>query len=126
MLYADANIIIRYIMNDDEEMATKAESAVNNRTLFILPEVFAEITYVLTKLYGIDRIDVANSMLELLDFVTTSCPEIMRKTFVYYRESKLDFVDCILAAYKVLESKEILSFDKKLNSFITRKLSEIK
>lgn len=124
MLYADANIIIRYIINDDEEMAAKAESAVNNRTLFILPEVFAEITYVLTKLYGIDRIDVADSMLELLDFVTTSCPGIMRKTFVYYRESKLDFVDCILAAYKVIESKEILSFDKKLNNFIVRKLAE--
>jgi hypothetical protein len=26
MVYADANILIRYIVNDDEEMAGKAES----------------------------------------------------------------------------------------------------
>ena len=31
MLYADANIIIRYIVNDDDEMAGKAESAINSR-----------------------------------------------------------------------------------------------
>lgn len=124
MVYADANIIVRYIINDDAEMAAKAEDAINSRTAFVLPEVFAGITYVLTKVYGIDRSAVADSMLELLDFVFTTAPEIMRKTFEYYRESKLDFVDCILAAYKVLERKEILSFDKKLNNFIAKKLAE--
>ncbi len=45
MVYADANIIIRYIINDDETMANKAQEAINSRTLFVLPEVFAEITY---------------------------------------------------------------------------------
>ena len=40
------------------------------------------------------------------------------------RETRLDFVDCILAAYSVTSNKQILSFDKKLNNFIARKLSE--
>lgn len=34
MLYADANIIVRYIINDDEIMAEKAEIAVNDRQIF--------------------------------------------------------------------------------------------
>lgn len=124
MLYADANIIVRYIINDDEIMAEKAETAVNERQLFILPEVFAEITYVLTKIYGIDRTDVADSMQELLDFVSTPFPTIMKNAFAFYRETKLDFVDCILAAYSIYDDRQIFSFDKKLNSFIARKKTE--
>lgn len=121
MVYADANIIVRYIINDDETMANKAESVINDGSLFVLPEVFAEVVYVLTKVYGIDRISVADTMKELLSFVSTSIPSVMQKSFENYRETKLDFVDCILAAYKLVEGKEILTFDKKLINFITRK-----
>ena len=124
MVYADANIIVRYVIGDDAAMAEKAEEAVNAHTIFILPEVFAEVVYVLTKVYGIERTDVADSMLELLDFVSTTAPAVMQKAFECYRESRLDFVDCILAAYRIAEGKEILTFDKKLNNFIARKVEE--
>lgn len=121
MVYADANIIIRYIVNDDELMAAEADEAINSGAVFVLPEVFAEVTYVLTKVYKIDRTSVADSMLELLEYVSTSVPVIMENAFEYYRDTKLDFVDCILAAYKIVGNKEILSFDKKLNNFISCK-----
>lgn len=123
MVYADANIILRYIMNDDETMASKAENAINSKKLFVLPEVFAEIVYVLTKVYKIDRMAIADALLELLNFVSTSVPTVMQNAFENYRESNLDFVDCILAAYAISEHKDILSFDKKLNNFIVRKKS---
>ena len=125
MVYADANIIVRYVIGDDAVMAQKAEEAVNARTLFVLPEVFTEVVYVLTKVYGIDRADVADSMLELLAFVSTNAPAVMQTAFSYYKENRLDFVDCILATYAVFGDKQILSFDKKLNNFITRKKAEI-
>ena len=54
-MFADANILIRYIINDDERMAAKADEAVNSGSLFVLPEVFAEVVYVLTKVYDIER-----------------------------------------------------------------------
>ena len=120
-MYADANILIRYIINDDEIMAAKADEAVNSGLLFVLPEVFAEVVYVLTKVYGIERSDVADSMIELLDFVSTTATEIMKTAFQNYRETNLDFVDCILAAYAISDNQQILSFDKKLNNFIARK-----
>ena len=120
-MLADANILIRYIINDDEIMAAKADEAVNSGLLFVLPEVFAEVVYVLTKVYGIERSDVADSMIELLDFVSTTATEIMKTAFQNYRETNLDFVDCILAAYAISENQQILSFDKKLNNFIARK-----
>ncbi|MBQ8678447.1 MAG: PIN domain-containing protein [Treponema sp.] len=120
-MFADANILIRYIINDDEIMAAKADEAVNSGLLFVLPEVFAEVVYVLTKVYGIERSDVADSMIELLDFVSTTATEIMKTAFQNYRETNLDFVDCILAAYAISDNQQILSFDKKLNNFIARK-----
>ena len=120
-MFADANILIRYIINDDEIMAAKADEAINSGSLFVLPEVFAEVVYVLTKVYGIERSDVADSMIELLDFVSTTATEIMKTAFQNYRETKLDFVDCILAAYAISDNQQILSFDKKLNNFIARK-----
>ena len=123
-MFADANILIRYIINDDEIMAAKADEAVNSGLLFVLPEVFAEVVYVLTKVYGIERSDVADSMIELLDFVSTTATEIMKTAFQNYRETNLDFVDCILAAYAISENQQILSFDKKLNNFIARKKTE--
>ena len=106
-------------------MATKAEEAINSKTLFVLPEVFAEVIYVLTKVYGIERTDVADSMQELLDYVSTTVPKIMKTAFQNYRETKLDFVDCILSAYAISDNQKILSFDKKLNNFIARKEAEI-
>ena len=120
-MFADANILIRYIINDDEIMAAKADEAVNSGLLFVLPEVFAEVVYVLTKVYGIERSDVADSMIDLLDFVSTTATEIMKTAFQNYRETNLDFVDCILAAYAISDNQQILSFDKKLNNFIARK-----
>ena len=124
MVYADANILVRYIVNDDEAMASRAEEAINGGSLFVLPEVLAETVYVLTKVYGIDRAGVADAMLELLGFVSTSAPAVMRSAFVCYKESGLDFVDCILASYRLTEGAQILTFDKKLNAFIARKKSE--
>ena len=121
MVYADANILVRYIVNDDEAMASRAEEAINGGSLFVLPEVLAETVYVLTKVYGIDRAGVADAMLELLGFVSTSAPAIMRSAFSCYKESSLDFVDCILASYRLTEGAQILTFDKKLNAFIARK-----
>ncbi|WP_294429930.1 PIN domain-containing protein [uncultured Treponema sp.] len=120
-MFADANIPIRYVINNDEIMAAKADEAVNSGLLFVLPEVFAEVVYVLTKVYGIERFDVADSMIELLDFVSITATEIMKTAFQNYREINLDFVDCILA---ISDNQQILSFDKKLNNFIARKKAE--
>ena len=124
MVYADANILVRYIVNDDEDMASSAEKAIDSGSLFVLPEVFAETVYVLTKVYGIERTGVACAMLELLEFVSTSAPAVMRNALAYYQENSLDFVDCVLASYRLIEGRKILTFDKKLNNFIARKEAE--
>lgn len=36
-----------------------------------------------------------------------------------YAEQNLDFVDCLLYAYKHVKKYDILTFDKKLNKLLT-------
>ena len=47
MVYADTNILIRFIVKDNMEMALAAKSAILSGELFVSTEVFAEVTYVL-------------------------------------------------------------------------------
>ena len=121
MLYADANVLIRFILKDNAEMAKEAEDAIIAGELFVLPEVFAEIVYVLNSVYDTERKVIADYMNNLLNFVETNNSAVMTAAFSYYGETKLDFVDCVLAAYNLIGDKEILTFDKKLNNFIKRK-----
>ena len=40
---------------------------------------------------------------------------VVKESLNLFKETSLDFVDCILIAYNKIESIEIFSFDKKLN-----------
>ena len=44
----------------------------------------------------------------------------MKQALLFYGKTKLDFVDCISAAYNYVENEEVVTFDKKLNNFISR------
>lgn len=45
---------------------------------------------------------------------------IMIRAVEIFAETKLDFVDCILAAYHELENVQVFTFDKKLNNVLKR------
>ncbi|HBB14736.1 MAG TPA: PIN domain nuclease [Treponema sp.] len=120
MVYADTNILIRFIVKDNMEMALAAKSAILSGEMFVSTEVFAEVTYVLHKVYGIERGRISQILSLLLDLVATNDSDVMRHAFSYYAQTKLDFVDCILAAQHTVNGVEIISFDKRLTNFIHR------
>ncbi|MCH5291731.1 MAG: PIN domain-containing protein [Treponema sp.] len=53
MVCADANVLVRFIMKDNLEQALAARTSVLSGALFVPTEVFAEVVYVLTKVYKI-------------------------------------------------------------------------
>lgn len=116
MIYVDANIFLRYILNDNQEMANFAENLLNNGNAFIYPEVLAEMVYVLTKVYNIERNEVCEKLTQLLDFVETTDKDVMKLALKNFSEIKLDFVDCILLAQNKIHNFEIATFDKKLKN----------
>ena len=119
MIRIDINYIIRYLMNDNIEMANIAEIILTSKKVFISNEILAEVVYVLSGVYKIPKTDISNQLLELIEFdnIFVSDIEIIKKTFEIFKTKNLDFVDCLLCAYS--KEDEIVTFDKKLNKCIS-------
>ena len=118
MVRIDTNYIVRYFVNDDPAMADIAEKMLHSKRVYIANEIIAEVVYVLSGVYDIDREVIANLLLELIDFenILVSNPSVVSKSLEIYRSQKLDYVDCLLCAYG--REDTIVTFDKKLKKCV--------
>jgi len=121
MIRIDTNYIIRYLVNDNIEMANIAEEILTSKNVFISNEILAEVVYVLLGVYQIPKDDVANQLLELLNFdnIYVSDKNIINQAFEIFKSKNLDFVDCLLCAYS--KKDKVITFDKKLNRCIKQR-----
>lgn len=115
MTLIDTNVILRYLLNDIKEQAEKAEEIIRNGA-FTLPEVIAEVVYVLYKLYKIPRKEINDIVSPVFKEIEIENKNIILSALTLYSNSSLDFVDCILISRNKILSEEIFSFDKKLNN----------
>lgn len=120
MALIDTNIMLRFLLNDNQELSAKASEIITQNKCFVKYEVIAEAVYVLSKVYDIDRHGIADAIRLFLPNVTVENREVVLSALSSYEATKLDFVDCILAAHGLVEKEEIFTFDKKLNNFIKR------
>jgi predicted nucleic acid-binding protein len=65
MVYCDANIILRYLLRDNEEHYKISLSIIEKEEIFLLNEVTAEILYVLIKTYSIEKKKVCSVLRKL-------------------------------------------------------------
>lgn len=118
MQYVDANVFLRFILDDNREMADYAEELLAKRQAFALPEVIAEIVYVLMKVYKVARKEIASQIDMLLEYADTYNPDVMRYALKMFAETSLDFVDCELIAYNHVRNAKIATFDKALKKHL--------
>ena len=114
----DANMILRYLLNDNTEMAEKAESYINSGDVSVIIEVIAEVVYVLKGVYSLERDEIVDTIKKFLDLVYCQEHEVLILALDTYGERNLDFVDCVLYSYHRLKGVEIATFDKKLLKLI--------
>lgn len=97
----DTNYIIRYLINDDEEMAVQAEAVLLERDVFIANEILAEAVYVLSGVYKISKSDLCEQLSKLLlaSNIFASDKTILINALAMFQSKNLDFVDCLLCAY---------------------------
>lgn len=115
MRLIDANVILRYLLNDHEEMSMKAKNLIASGTAYTKPEVIAEVVYVLKGVYTIERKEIRSFLYTLLKDIHCGEADCVLYAMDIYAESSLDFVDCLLIAYNKINKENIFSFDKKLN-----------
>ena len=118
MKYVDTNIILRVILRDNEELSPLAREILKTNECYVLPEVIPEAVYVLNKVYGFNRQDIAHAILQLLPLVVVKDVRLTRLALNYFSELNFDYIDCILLARNKLYGHQIATLDKKLEKAI--------
>jgi predicted nucleic-acid-binding protein len=120
MVIFDANAILRYILQDNQAMADEVEQQLFDGVCFIPVEVVAEIVYVLSKVYGLKRYVIAQTLTDItdLDNINIAQQHVVLHALDVFATSTLDFVDCLLIGYAKEDGHTVFTFDKKLQRYI--------
>lgn len=113
MKLVDANVILRYLLNDNQEMARRAKAVIEEGA-YTKPEIIAEVVYVLKGVYKATRTDIRDFIREMLNAVRCAEGDAVAYAVDVYADTSLDFVDCLLIAYHVLGKEDVFTFDKNL------------
>lgn len=121
MYLIDANVILRYLLADHEEMSAQARIVIESGA-YTTPEVLAEVVYVLCGVYRAERAEVRQWLSCLLDVVSMEQRAAAVYALQIFEETKLDFVDCLLAAYQHVLGRDVFTFDKKLRRLLAENM----
>ena len=119
MIIFDANMILRYLLDDDQIMSEKAEEYLNTSRVRVTIEVIAEVVYVLKGVYKLERKEISQILKDFLNLVDCQEKEVLNQALDTYSDHNLDFIDSVLFAYNRVKNIEIATFDKKLLKLIS-------
>jgi len=129
----DTNVLVRFLVKDDEPQAKKVytlfKQAETDKNYFFVPLlVVLETIWVLDSVYEIPRkeiLDAINEILLMPILKFEAQPTIQRFIFLA-RENKIDLSDVLIAcAAKISGCESVLTFDKKASKFELFELIEI-
>mgnify|MGYP001809960086 CR=1 FL=1 len=122
MSVVDANIILRYVLDDHPELSPKAAEILERQAVTLPMEAACEVVYVLQKVYSVERQAIQQQLSRLLDenLVSLDKPAVFLKALECYCTSTFDFVDALLWAYHLVKGQEVFTFDRKLHLHIRR------
>ena len=121
MEVVDANVILRYLLGDVEELYKKAEEIFSQviagrRTIFIPQVVIAEVVYVLMKLYKVPKEKVVLSIEFFLNLKNCKIQDkkAVKEALKIFSANNISFVDALLCAYARANNYQLTTFDAKL------------
>lgn len=122
MVICDANIVLRYLLQDNEQLSKQATLIIENQDVFVMTEVVAEIVYVLHRVYQMPRKDIAQELVLLFSqgLLFHENTKFILQALDIYANKNFDFVDCVLASYLINYQYEIHTFDKKLQNYLIK------
>ncbi len=120
MIIIDTNIILRYLLKDSEKLSEKAIEIIDNNKIYIPTEVIVEASYVLKKIYNVQKEMIYKAVKLLIDIedIEFQNKETIESAFKLYAKRSFDIVDCLLFAYNKIGHYEVKTFDEKLYKLI--------
>ena len=120
MIAIDTNVLVRYLVRDDQEQAEAArtllESLTAERPGFICREVAVELVWVLERAYGFSRHQIANIVEELVstEGLVFEAQDSVAQSSIRYRTVNAGFSDLMISSTAKRSGAHILyTFDKK-------------
>ncbi|WP_218460437.1 PIN domain-containing protein [Rickettsia sp. TH2014] len=124
----DTNFIVRYLLADNHDMLVKTKEIFDKAktgeiTVIIEQAVFTEVIFVLTSFYKAPKNTICDILTELLSYKGINCynKDTILLALKYYQELNIHIVDCLLLANAKKHDTSVLTFDKKLISYVTNK-----
>ncbi len=120
MKIIDANIILRYLLNDHDELSAKAATIIEDNEVLLPNEVIAEVVYVLEKVYNVKNEEICDTLLALFKYknFTVDDFEVLEEALLLFSRRRIDFVDTLLYAYNKVKGHQVFTFDKKLKKLL--------
>lgn len=117
----DANVIIRFLLNDHPKLSPLAKSLFSKAQegslkIYLDEVILAEVVWTLSSFYKVKRADLVDRLQKLAsqDWVVNPKKNLMLEALNSYLSSGLDYIDCwVLVKAKNL-GITLETFDKKL------------
>lgn len=117
--FLDTNIILRHLTGDHPEHSPRSLRLMNaveqgKTVVWTTHLAVAEAVFVLTRLCGFSRQQIADRMLPIIEFpgIKLTQKRLFRRVFDLFTSTSLGFVDCYHAALVELrEGQQVISFD---------------
>ena len=123
----DTNLIIRFLVNDNPTKVLKVEQLLkdkNNKNI-LLDTIVAEIIWVLTSYYTLDKSDIVEKVRALIHVETIECNAfLINRALSLWEENNISYVDAYLATIAELGNMDLYSYDQKFRSISTIKVKE--
>lgn len=121
MVGIDTNVLVRFLVRDDEVQFTKANRLIGRaagarEAVFVSLLVLLECEWVLRSQYGLKNTDIMDAISGLLDAVEIQFedePAIEESLFIW-KDVAADFADCLIGAHnRRLGCRATATFDAK-------------
>ena len=121
MLGIDTNVLVRFLVRDDEVQFDKARKLIKRevaagRRIFVSQLVLLETEWVLRSSYGLQKnliIDTVSRLLDTTDVRFEEEPVIEEALFIW-KDTTADFADCLIGAQnRRLGCRATATFDVK-------------
>lgn len=124
---ADTNLIVRFLVKDEENQARKVKQLLDEgEILFINDVVLSELYWVLIHIYNYSKNDFVIALDALLDMrnIRFSDHGVVSVALSDYIHSNVGFVNCLIHRINKNRDLNTLTFDQKASSLESMQLPE--
>ena len=116
MISLDANVILRYFLNDVPTQSLKSKAVIGSSSVYVTDVVLTEVVFVLERVIEMDRSDIVRLVSAFL-----SLPNLIYNDYfldqtieLYGTQKSLSFVDCYAATEAKMYNNVLVTFDQQL------------